>query len=246
MRSNWSDRRSFIRAVGATGVLALAGCSGGGDGGDGGSDGQTGDGGGENAGASGDSDGNMDVSGGDGGGGCSAGHTSGDPVCQQVADDAESLTEFPASGTGLLTTFDYPCGWSTSTTGAVPDRFQANVEREQIGGEDGGYALVMVQNNREPVEEGFLDETKSAGQYEELEYEYDGETRTGLVSAKSTAKYGTIGHATLPFEGSLIHVRLVSTLKAETCDVEPMPDYGLVKDMLRSLEPNPDSSFSTA
>ena len=226
---NRCDRRTVLQGIGATGVLALAGCSGGG---------------GDDPTESGD--GGADASGVTSGGDCSPGHTQGDTPCQQVADDAESLTGFPASGTGLLATFDYPCGWETSTTGAATDRFQANVEREQIGGEDGGYALVMVQTYHEPVGEGFLDETKASGQYEEVDYEYDGETRSGLVSAKSTARFGTLGHATLPHEGSLVHVRFVSTLKSENCGIEPRPDYGLVKKMLTSLEPNPDSSFSTA
>lgn len=247
-RPGWR-RRDLLRhaGLGALGV-GLAGCTNqGGDGsspGGGGSspdgDGSPGDGGGGSQSSPADEDsptGETDD------GGCTPGHTAGNPACEQIASDAEVLTGFDASGTALPVGFDYPCGWTTSATDQFEDRVQVNATRSEIG-DGNGYVDIQVRAYYSAVSEGFLDSKKEEGTYEEHDYEYDGATRRGLVSAKSNAQYGTLGHAVVPFDGSLVHVELVSTLHAESCSVEPRPDYGVVKEMLGSLRPNSDTTFT--
>lgn len=229
------NRRRLLGALGAsTLAIGVAGCTGGDDG--------TGEPDGDGSGDAND-DGAAKPSADDGVGECTPGHTEGDPPCEQIADDAEVLTGFDAAGTTLPVAFDHPCGWLTSTTDQYDDRAQANVTRDGIGEAD-AYVDVQVRAYYQAVGDGFLESRSEEGNYEEIDYEYDGETRTGLVSAASTAQYGTIGHAVVPFQESLVHVELVSTLHAESCAVEPRPDYGLVEAMLRSIGPNPETTFS--
>ncbi|WP_254763272.1 hypothetical protein [Natrinema marinum] len=178
------------------------------------------------------------------GGGCTPGHSDGDPACQQVADDASALTPFDAAGTALPITIDYPCGWQTSTTDQYDDRWQANATRDGFGSDGNAYVDVQIRCSYAAVTDGFLEETKSSGNYEEVSYEYDGETRTALVSAASTAAYGTTAHATVPFEDALVHVELVSTLKASSCEIEPRPDYDVVAAMMKTIAPNSETTFS--
>lgn len=225
------SRRDLLAGLTGSALgVGLAGCtSGGSDGGDGGDGADGGDG---EAGAS-------------GGGSCTPGHTDGDPACRQIADDGGVLTGFDAAGTALPVTFDYPCGWNASTTDQFDDRAQANATRSEIGDEN-GYVDVQVRAYYEAVSEGFLDAKKQDGNYDEVDYEYDGGTRRGLVSAESNARFGTLAHAVVPVQDSLVHVELASTLQASSCDVEPRPDYGIVTEMFRSLEPNPDTSFSVS
>lgn len=176
-------------------------------------------------------------------GGCTPGHSDGSSPCQQIADDAGVLTGFNASGTGLLTTFDYPCGWQTSTS-EQEDYVVANATRS---GEDfGAYVDVQVRNYFDAVTPEFIQTKKESGNYDDVTYEYDGETRTGIVSSKSSAQFGTLAHAVVPFDGSLVHVELVSTLKADGCDIEPRPDYDVVVAMFESLDANPETTFSLA
>jgi hypothetical protein len=260
MRPNRPTRRTVLRGIGVVGALSIAGCSGSGggdepgDGGDGESSGGDGAaGGGQNGGGATPTDetgeagsGGEDGTGEPAGDGCTPGHTSGDPPCQQVADDAETLTGFDASGTIVPATFDYPCGWTTGTTAQYEEYAQANATRSGIGGEGGAYVDVQLRFYYEPVGEGFLEETKQSGNYDEMAYEYDGGTRTAIVSSKASAAYGTVAHAVVPSDGSLVHVELISTFDGADCQLEPRPDYGLVREMAASLEPNPDTSFTTA
>ena len=170
-------------------------------------------------------------------GDCTPGHSEGHPACKQLKNDANVLTRFEAGETSVVTTFAYPCGW-TVTTGAFDAGLQVNVTRSDIGSE-GAYVDVQVRNYDEPPADGFLDAKKAEGDYDEVEYQYDGETRTGLVSSAATAQFGTVAHAVVPARWSdrLVRVELVSTLKGADC-AQPQPDYGLVKDVLASLEPN--------
>jgi hypothetical protein len=178
----------------------------------------------------------------DGGSGCTPGHSDGDPPCEQIADDATVLTEFNSAGKELRTGFDYPCGWRTSTTDQYDDRAQAQATRDDFD----AYVNVQIRNYTQPVEEGFLDQKRTEGNYDDVSYEYDGSTRTALLSAKSSASFGTLGHAVIPHEDAFVHVEIVSTLKADECGVEPRPDYDVVKAMLGTIRPNPDSTFSFA
>lgn len=230
-------RRDVLRGVGVTGALALAGCSG--------SDAETTTSGDADDGEADAGDGGDDGTAADaGGGGCTPGHTEGDPVCQQIADDIEALTPFDAAGTALPVTFEYPCGWETSTTDAIQDWFQVNAVREGIGDDDAGSAHVQIQAVYEPVESGYIEETWDTAQFDEVEYEYDGETRTGLLN--TAAPYSAVGHVVVPFDGSLVLLRFVANVSAETCDADPTPDKDLVRAVIRSLGPNPNTTFSTA
>lgn len=173
--------------------------------------------------------------------GCSPGHADGDAPCEQIAADATVLTGFDAAGTYLLTGFHYPCGWRRSTD-QYDDRAQANVTRDDFD----ATVDVQIRNYTQPVEDGFLDRKRSEGDYDEVEYEYDGTTRTALVSSKASAAYGTLAHAVVPYEGSAVHVEFVSTLKAAECSVEPRPDYDVVRAMVQTIRRNTDSTFSLA
>lgn len=168
---------------------------------------------------------------------CTPGHTDGDPACRQLRNDKDVLTGFPAADTELTTRFSYPCGWVT-TVSREDDRIQANVTRSEIGPEN-AYVDVQVRNYDSPVEEGHLETIRAEGDYDVVDYQYDGETRTGLVSSHETARFGTTAHAVVPspVDASLVHVEFVSTLKAGDCP-QPQPDYQLVRAMLQSLEPN--------
>ncbi|MDZ7700593.1 MAG: hypothetical protein U5J98_00215, partial [Halobacteriales archaeon] len=168
---------------------------------------------------------------------CAPGHTEGEPACQQLKNDRAVMTWFDATDTPLVARFGYPCGWTTSVS-ELDGRTQANVTRSEIGPEN-AYVDVQVRNYHEPVSEGHLDSIAEEGSYDEVEYQYDGEVRTGLLSSADTAQYGTVAHATLPDPDSemLAHVELVSTLKGADCP-QPQPDYLLVKQMLKSLQPN--------
>ncbi|MDZ7700945.1 MAG: hypothetical protein U5J98_02125 [Halobacteriales archaeon] len=168
---------------------------------------------------------------------CTPGHTEGEPACQQLKNDRAVMTWFDATAAPLVTRFGYPCGW-TATTSQYEDRDQANVSRSEIGPEN-AYVDVQVRNYHERVEAGHLDSVAEEGSYDEIEYRYDGTTRTGLVSTADTAQYGTVAHATVPAPGadSLVHVELISTLKGADCP-QPQPDYLLLKQMLRTLQPN--------
>jgi hypothetical protein len=228
-------RREVLAAGAATGLAALAGCAGGGDAEPSAAESTaavtdaT-----EPAGESTETGGSSD------GDGCTPGSSASDSVCQQVADDATVLTSFDASETVLLTTFDYPCGWRASTTDQFDDRAQANATRDDFE----GYVDVQVRNYYAGVSKGFLDEKRDEGSYDDVSYEYDGETRTAIVSSASTAQYGTLAHAVVPQEDALVHVEFVSTMKVDSCDVDPRPDYDVVKAMVQTLAPNEESTFS--
>lgn len=168
---------------------------------------------------------------------CTPGHTDGDPPCTQIRDDRRAPTRFGGGDSAQLVSFEYPCGWVVGTR-REGEYVQTNVTRSEIG-ESNAYVDVQVRTHDGPVEAGFLDEQRSEGNYEDLEYEYDGTTRTGIVSAIETAQFGTTAHAVVPShwgEGER-HVEFVSTLKGADCS-RPRPDYQLVRDMLASLEPN--------
>jgi len=169
---------------------------------------------------------------------CSPGHAASDPPCEQVDDDADVLTGFDAAGTPVAVTFDYPCGWRTNTIDQFEDRSQVTVTRDDFD----AYAAVQVRTYYEPVEAGFIDETRGSGDFVDVEYTVAGESRTGLVTSRETARFGTVGHAVLPVGNSRVHVELVSTLKGTECS-QPRPDYDLVREMLRSLEVNRRSTF---
>lgn len=220
----------MLQTTGTAALLALAGCSGGG-----------GDDGGETESAE-----AVTTAGGDGEDGCTPGHTAGDSPCQQVADDARNLVAFDASGTDSLVTFEYPCGWERSGTDAVEDLTVLNVERSEFGPDGEANALVQVHQFGEPVDSTFIETKGAEGSYDEVEYEYDGETRTGLVTAESLAGAGTLGHVVVPHDGEFIHVRFASSLAVESCEISPRPDHGLVKAMVQSVGANPDSTFELA
>jgi hypothetical protein len=173
---------------------------------------------------------------------CTPGHTAGDSPCKQIEDDAAVLVPFEAAGTALPVTFDYPCGWTTGTTGQFDDRFQANATRSAIGDHHAAVDL-QVRAYTEPVGEDFIESTRSDGEFETVDYGFADQTRTGLVSSVDTAEFGTTAHAVVPFLGTRLHVEVVSSLKSRHCDVDPPPDYDLVRDALGSLDPNPETSF---
>lgn len=170
---------------------------------------------------------------------CTPGHTEGDPPCQQILDDTEVRTRFDSAGTSLPITFEYPCGWRTSTADQFDDRSQANVTRDDFD----AYVDVQVRCYFDPVDDGFLESERADGDYETVEYDYAGEPRTGIVSSRDNADFGTIGHATIPFAGELVHVELASTLHGTDCEIIPRPDFWVVRDALTSLEPNLESTF---
>lgn len=181
---------------------------------------------------------------------CTPGHTEGDPACDQIRHDDESRIWLESADTGMLTTFTYPCGWTT-TTNEFDDRVQTNVNRSGIGEAD-AYVDVQVRNYLEPVSEGFLEEVKAEGDYQEIAYEYAGEQRTGLLSSIDTAQYGTTAHAVVPGRrkgeeatfrtDALYHVEVISTLKGADCDSPP--DYRVVESTLRSIGPNTPASVT--
>jgi archaellum component FlaG (FlaF/FlaG flagellin family) len=176
------------------------------------------------------------------GGNCTPGHTAGDPPCKQVADDAEVLTTYDPSGSILPVSVRYPCGWDTDATEQFDDYAQVNASRSGFG----GSVDVQVRAHYEPVAAGFLAAKTEDGDYDQVEYEYAGEPRTGLVSAASTASLGTLAYAVVPVQGERVLVELVSEMTPDTCDMETRPDWGLVKEMLRSLEPAAETTFEPA
>ena len=151
---------------------------------------------------------------------CTPGHSDSDPPCEQIDDDAESRTAFPTGGTPHVVTFDYPCGWRTSTTDQFDDRAQSNVTRDDFD----AYIDIQIRSYYDPVEEGFLEMKQSEGSYD-------------------TAQFGTTAHAVVPYGGELVHVEFISTMTGTDCN-QPRPDFDLVRQMLKSIEPNSESTFA--
>lgn len=241
------NRRRLLATGVAVGVSGLAGCGGGG--------GEQ-SGGGEGGGAESQSGGTADDQTGDvtpettdAGGSdddCTPGYSEGDSACQQVADAVGSLTAFPVAGTDSVVAFDHPCGWQASTTDQYEDRFQANSTRNGFGSDGDAYVDVQIRVSYASVSEGFIDEERTSGNYDDVGYQYDGAERTAIVSSASSASFGTVAHAAVPYEGRLAHVEFVSTFKGGTCDIEPRPDYDVVVAMVESLSANPETTFSFA
>jgi len=242
------NRRRLLATSVAVGASALAGCGGG----DGESTG--GDGGGVESEASGGDTADDQTDGvstvatdsGGSGDGCTPAYSDGDSACQQVADATAVLTAFPVAGTVSVVAFDHPCGWQASTTDQYEDRFQANSTRNGFGADGEAYVDVQIRVYYQPVSEGFIDEERTSGNYDDVSYEYDGGARTAIVSSASSAAYGTVAHAAVPYGERLAHVEFVSTFKGATCDVEPRPDYDVVVAMVESLGANPDTTFAFA
>jgi len=243
------NRRKLLAAGVAVGVGGLAGCGGsggdpsGGNDGSGGqtdttNDGQPGDGGGVEETGSTPADESE--------GGCTPGYSEGDLACQQVADAVGSLTPFPVAGTDSVVAFDHPCGWQPSTTDQFEDRFQANSTRDGFGADGNAYVDVQIRVYYQSVSEGFIDEERTSGNYEDASYDYAGQQRTAIVSNASSASFGTVAHAAVPDDGSLAHVEFVSTLKGASCDIEPRPDYDVVVSMVESLGGNAETTFTFA
>lgn len=176
---------------------------------------------------------------------CTPGHTAGDPACQQVADDSEVLTTLDTAGTPFPVVPAYPCGWETAIDD-LSDAVQLSVSRRDIGGADGSVATVQVRAEKHPVKEGFIEHERGQGEYVDITVPYGQKERTGIVSAPSTAQYGTLAHVVIPFQDALVHLEFASTLKGIDCDIEPRPDYDLVRAMLRGIQPNPDTTFADA
>lgn len=172
---------------------------------------------------------------------CSPGHEDGDTACRQIFDDRKSLTPFDAADTPLPVRLDYPCGWTASLT-EFEDRIQLNATRSGIG-EANAYVDVQVRAYYEPVEEGLIEDIRSDGDYEAVEYTFAGESRTGVVSSQDSAQFGTTGHAAIPVGQQFAHVEFVSTLKGTNCTLEPRPDWWVVHDMLATIGANPESRF---
>lgn len=168
---------------------------------------------------------------------CTPGHTDGDRACTQIRHDAGTLTPFDATATDLLTRFAYPCGWTVRTS-TYDDRIQANASRSDIG-EAAASVDVQVRNYTDPVTEGFLDEKRSDGDYDDVSYRYAGRPRTGIVTSPATAEFGTVAHAVVPpLEGDgLRHVEFTSSMHGADC-ASPRPDYRVVRAMLATIEPN--------
>lgn len=252
MVSQDTQRRDVLRGAGLLGAAALAGCTGGNESGSSETDdGQTDStGGGDTGGTGGDGDATdtaapTETVGTGKPGSCTPGHTNGDPPCEQIADDAAALVRFDAAGTDLLVSFAYPCGWQTGTTDQFDDRYQANASRFGIGSGDEKTTVDMqVRVTRQPVADDYVQSQTADGNFEAVDYEYDGETRTGQVADQSgdfDTRYGATAYAAIPYEGSLYGVELVPTLQGDACGVEV---DALVVDMLQSLEPNPETSFT--
>ena len=226
------NRRNLLAAGVAVGVSGLAGCGGSSEP----SDDQTDDTPTEETASNATDAGN---------GGCTPGYDEGDSACQQVADSVGVLTPFPVTDTGSVIDFDHPCGWRSSTTDQYEDRFQANSTRDGFGSDGDAYVDVQIRVYYQPVSEGFIEEMWTSGNYDGVGYEYDDEDRTAIVSSASSAAYGTVAHAAVPYEGRLAHVEFVSTFKT-TCDSQPRPDYDVVMAMVKSLDANPETTFSFA
>lgn len=255
MDAEKTSRRYFLRTAGLVGLSALAGCAGSNDAGDpetttdqsGSTD--SGDDGESPSGDSGDS-----TTGDDGSGdpiprpgSCTPGHTEGGPPCQQIADDASTLVRYDASGTDLLVSFQYPCGWQTSTTDQFEDRFQANTSRYQIGsGDSQTFVDIQIRVSTEAVTADYVQSQTAEGSYDDVEYQYDGETRTAAVTAQSgdfDEQYGANAYTTVPYDGSLYAVDVVPTVQGELCGAE-VDD--LVVAIVKSLDPNPETTFTPA
>jgi hypothetical protein len=232
MASRRVRRRHVLRASGLVGLSAIAGCSDSGDAGDGT--------------PTGDRERPTDGAGDDGStanaepGSCTPGHTEGDPPCEQIAADAETLVRFDASGTPLLVSFTYPCGWQASVAADVEESDQVNASRFGIGSGDAQtFVDVQVRTSLEPVSADFLATERESGSYADVEYQYDGETRTAIVAEQSgdfDANYGATAYTTVPYEGKPYSVAVVPTVQGSACGVEV---DALVVAMVQSLEPNP-------
>jgi len=245
-----TPRRRFLALLGSGAVTGLAGCSTG-ESTDGDAGGSTADGGtAEQTDAGTQTDGGQtdDVSTAattqTEGGRCTPGHTDGESACQQVADDVTALTAFDVAGTAIPISFDSPCGWQASTVSQSEEYAQANVTRSEFGSEGNAYVDVQVRAYYAAVEASFLDEQRADGNYEDIEYEYDGETRTGLLSSASSADYGTLASVVVPVDDRLAHVEFISTFDVGSCDVSPRPDYAVVDAMVRSVGANAETTFS--
>lgn len=168
---------------------------------------------------------------------CTPGHDENDRACTQIRHDAGVLTPFDATDTELVTRFAYPCGWAVRTS-THDDRIQANASRSGIG-EAAASVDVQVRNYTEPVTEGFLDEKRSDGDYDDVSYRYAGRSRTGIVTSPATAQFGTVAHAVVPtLEGDgLCHVEFTSSMHGADC-TSPRPDYRVVRAMVPTIEPN--------
>jgi hypothetical protein len=178
-------------------------------------------------------------------GGCTPGYDQSDSACQQVADSVSVLTSFPVTDTDSVVAFDHPCGWQSSTTDQYEDRFQANSTRNGFGSDNDAYVDVQIRVYYQPVSEGFIEETRTSGNYDDVGYEYDGGDRTAIVSSASSAAYGTVAHAVVPYGENLAHVEFASTFKTD-CDSQPRPDYDVVVAMVESLSVNSETTFSFA
>jgi PGF-CTERM protein len=172
---------------------------------------------------------------------CTPGHNDGDSACRQIYDDRKVLTPFQPEDNRLPVDISHPCGWTT-VVNVYDDRVQLNASRSQIG-EDNAYVDIQVRGHYEPVEETLIQDIKSEGDYVEVDYEFAGQTLTGLVSSRDTAQYGTVGHAAIPMGESYVHIELISTMKGTECTLDPRPDWWAVRDMLGTLAPNRESTF---
>lgn len=242
------NRRRLLAAGVAVGVSGLAGCGGGSsepsnDDAENGDAGDTAD---DQSGEEPTEESVSTAAGGDGSDGCTPGYDESDSHCQQVADAVGALTAFPVAGTDSVVVFDHPCGWRASTTDQYEDRFQANSTRDGFGSDGDAYVDVQSRVYYGSVSEGFIQEERTSGNYDDVSYDYEGEERTAIVSSASSAAYGTVAHTAVPYGERLAHVELVSTFKGASCDNEPRPDYDVIVAMVESLRANPDTTFSFA
>lgn len=237
------NRRRLLAAGLAVGTSALAGCGGESSGGEGGGAEST-----DTAGTSDEQTADVptEQTTSDAGDSCTPGYDEGDSACQQVADAAGVLTTFPVADTESVVAFDHPCGWQASTTDQYEERFQANSTRNGFGSDGDAYVDVQIRVYYASVSEGFIDEERTSGNYDDVSYQYGGVQRAAIVSSASSASFGTVAHAAVPYGERLAHVELVSTFKGGDCDIEPRPDYDVVTAMVESLRANPETAFSFA
>jgi hypothetical protein len=173
--------------------------------------------------------------------------------CDQLQANIEAgLVPYDAAGEPTLFTLAYPCGWGNQSgmfeLGDHPqeDYQEVIAQFDVIASIDGSdrFVYMLVRQQVPPAPPDEL-EKAAYDNYETLTYEFGEETRTAKVSIPD---FGTVAHTLVPYE----HDDGSTTQHLVSIDATPKPggdcSYGvsqdLVKRVVRSFEPNPDTTFS--
>lgn len=174
-------------------------------------------------------------------------------LCEQLEANMEAgLVPYDAAGEPTLFTLSYPCGWGTRS-GMFELREHPQEDHQEVSAQFGisasidgtdhtVYLLVRQQVPPAPPDEL---EKEAYENYETLTYDFGGESRTAKVSIPD---WGTLAHTLVPYE----HDDGSKTQHLVNIDATPKPagdcSYGVVNELtkrvIRSFEPNSDTTFS--